>query len=191
MIGPYSCRWRPFFRVGLFRPFLRIRGGALSAKPSVRLRHDSRGTTHLAFWGSSTSRSLRLRNLHLFARMNRGNLPTERSTWRANIAVNAANVGLRDQCSIASGTPCIIALGTMVHVSILLWYYWAHTLIDYVRRIPHSVCTLEVELNGPLYYWILGALGTAGARPHQLTLRGSIFLLGHEKSKRKLIPAGN
>ena len=47
------------------------------------------------------------------------------------------------------------------------FYDWAHGQSDAIERITHSVCTLEFDVNRPLYDWYLDALGVAEPRNHQ------------------------
>ena len=55
-------------------------------------------------------------------------------------------------------------------------YDWAHGQVDAIEGVTHSICTLEFDVNRPLYDWYLDALGIeepppaptgAKSRPHQ------------------------
>ena len=46
-------------------------------------------------------------------------------------------------------------------------YDWAHGQGDAIEGITHSVCTLEFDVNRPLYDWYLDAIGIAEPRNHQ------------------------
>lgn len=47
------------------------------------------------------------------------------------------------------------------------FYDWAHGQSDAIEGITHSVCTLEFDVNRPLYDWYLDAVGVAEPRNHQ------------------------
>ena len=47
------------------------------------------------------------------------------------------------------------------------FYDWAHGQSDAIEGITHSVCTLEFDVNRPLYDWYLDAVGIAEPRNHQ------------------------
>ena len=46
-------------------------------------------------------------------------------------------------------------------------YDWAHGQGDAIEGVTHSVCTLEFDVNRPLYDWYLDAIGIAEPRNHQ------------------------
>lgn len=46
-------------------------------------------------------------------------------------------------------------------------YDWAHGQVDAIEGITHSICTLEFDVNRPLYDWYLDAIGIAEPRNHQ------------------------
>ncbi len=46
-------------------------------------------------------------------------------------------------------------------------YDWAHGQGDAIEGITHSICTLEFDVNRPLYDWYLDAIGVAEPRNHQ------------------------
>ncbi len=64
-------------------------------------------------------------------------------------------------------------------------YDWAHGQEDAIEGITHSVCTLEFDVNRPLYDWYLDAIGIPEPRPHQYEF--ARFNLDYTvMSKRKL-----
>ena len=73
-------------------------------------------------------------------------------------------------------------------------YDWAHGQGDAIEGVTHSVCTLEFDVNRPLYDWYLDAIGIgepppastgAASRPHQYEF--ARFNLDYTvTSKRKL-----
>src|SRR6266481_2325384 len=127
-------------------------------------------------------------NLDLFSRMKAGDFPDGARTLRAKIDVNAANVWLRD--------PVLYRIRHASHHRtgdkwcIYPMYDWAHTLSDYIEGITHSICTLEFEVHGPLYNWILDALELLEPRPHQYEF-ARLNLTYAVVSKRKLIQLVN
>ena len=46
-------------------------------------------------------------------------------------------------------------------------YDWAHGQGDAIEGITHSICTLEFDVNRPLYDWFLDAIGIPEPRNHQ------------------------
>jgi glutaminyl-tRNA synthetase len=64
-------------------------------------------------------------------------------------------------------------------------YDWAHGQGDAVEGVTHSICTLEFDVNRPLYDWYLDALGFPEPRNHQYEF--ARFNLDYTvMSKRKL-----
>ena len=51
--------------------------------------------------------------------------------------------------------------------SIYPLYDWAHGQGDALEGITHSICTLEFDVNRPLYDWYLDAIGVPEPRNHQ------------------------
>ncbi|MEM0962232.1 MAG: glutamine--tRNA ligase/YqeY domain fusion protein [Bacteroidota bacterium] len=46
-------------------------------------------------------------------------------------------------------------------------YDWAHGQGDAIEGVTHSICTLEFDVNRPLYDWYLDAIGLPEPRNHQ------------------------
>ena len=64
-------------------------------------------------------------------------------------------------------------------------YDWAHGQGDAIEGVTHSVCTLEFDVNRPLYDWYLDAIGVPEPRNHQYEF--ARFNLDYTvMSKRKL-----
>jgi glutaminyl-tRNA synthetase len=64
-------------------------------------------------------------------------------------------------------------------------YDWAHGQEDAIEGVSHSICTLEFDVNRPLYDWYLDAIGIEEPRPHQYEF--ARFNLDYTvMSKRKL-----
>ena len=65
------------------------------------------------------------------------------------------------------------------------FYDWAHGQGDAIEGVTHSVCTLEFDVNRPLYDWYLDAIGIAEPRNRQYEF--ARFNLDYTvTSKRKL-----
>jgi glutaminyl-tRNA synthetase len=62
-------------------------------------------------------------------------------------------------------------------------YDWAHGLSDSIEGITHSICTLEFEINRPLYDWFLDALDAY--HPQQIEF-ARLNLSNTVMSKRRL-----
>ena len=66
------------------------------------------------------------------------------------------------------------------------FYDWAHGQSDAIEGITHSICTLEFDVNRPLYNWYLDAIGVPEPRNHQYEF--ARFNLDYTvMSKRKLL----
>ncbi len=66
------------------------------------------------------------------------------------------------------------------------FYDWAHGQSDAIEGITHSICTLEFDVNRPLYNWYLDAIGVLEPRNHQYEF--ARFNLDYTvMSKRKLL----
>ncbi|GAB5534207.1 MAG: glutamine--tRNA ligase/YqeY domain fusion protein [Rubricoccaceae bacterium] len=64
-------------------------------------------------------------------------------------------------------------------------YDWAHGQGDAIEGVTHSICTLEFDVNRPLYDWYLNAIGVPEPRNHQFEF--ARFNLDYTiTSKRKL-----
>ena len=64
-------------------------------------------------------------------------------------------------------------------------YDWAHGQGDAIEGVTHSICTLEFDVNRPLYNWYLDAIGIPEPRNHQYEF--ARFNLDYTvTSKRKL-----
>jgi glutaminyl-tRNA synthetase len=122
-------------------------------------------------------------NLDLFRRMRAGEFPDGARVLRAKIDMAAPNLVMRD--------PTLYRIKRATHHRtgdawcIYPMYDFAHCLSDAIEGITHSICTLEFEINRPLYDWVLENVD-APARPHQYEfarLNITYTLL----SKRKLL----
>jgi glutaminyl-tRNA synthetase len=95
-------------------------------------------------------------NLDLFERMKAGEFPDGTHVLRAKIDLAAPNMKMRD--------PLIYRIRHTPHYRrgdawcVYPLYDFTHCISDSIEGITHSVCTLEFEVNRPLYDWILDAL---------------------------------
>ena len=132
-------------------------------------------------------------SLRLLDEMRRGEHPDGSHVLRARIDMAHPNMKMRD--------PLMYRIRRDAHHyrtgdewAIYPLYDWAHGQGDAVEGITHSVCTLEFDVNRPLYDWYLDALGiaepppaahAAKSRPHQYEF--ARFNLDYTvMSKRKL-----
>lgn len=121
-------------------------------------------------------------NLDLFKRMNDGEFPDGVHVLRAKIDMAAPNMKMRD--------PIIYRIRHAEHHRtgdkwcIYPMYDFAHCLSDSLEGITHSICTLEFEINRPLYDWYLDQLGVY--HPQQIEF-ARLNLTHTVMSKRKLL----
>ncbi|NQT95205.1 MAG: glutamine--tRNA ligase/YqeY domain fusion protein [Candidatus Omnitrophica bacterium] len=122
------------------------------------------------------------KNLDLFNRMKSGEFPDGSRTLRAKINMQSPNMVMRDPVLYR-------VLHSSHHKTGSKWciypmYDFAHCISDSIERITHSICTLEFEINRPLYDWILDELGVH----HPQQIEFARLNLGHTiLSKRKLM----
>ncbi len=122
-------------------------------------------------------------NLDLFHRMRAGEFPDGARVLRAKIDMAAPNIVLRD--------PTLYRIKRATHHRtgdawcIYPMYDFAHCLSDAIEGITHSICTLEFEINRPLYDWVIDNVD-APARPRQYEF-ARLNLTYTVISKRKLL----
>ena len=122
-------------------------------------------------------------NLDLFRRMRAGEFPDGARVLRAKIDMAAPNIVLRD--------PTLYRIKRATHHRtgdawcIYPMYDFAHCLSDAIEGITHSICTLEFEINRPLYDWVIDNVD-APARPRQYEF-ARLNLTYTVISKRKLL----
>ena len=129
-------------------------------------------------------------NLRLFGEMRRGEHPDGAHVLRARIetehgAMAHPNMKLRD--------PLMYRIRRGAHHyrhgtewPIYPFYDWAHGQSDAIEGVTHSVCTLEFDVNRPLYDWYLDAVGVPEPRNHQYEF-ARLNLDYTVMSKRKLL----
>ncbi|MGP1346711.1 MAG: glutamine--tRNA ligase/YqeY domain fusion protein [Phycisphaerales bacterium] len=92
-------------------------------------------------------------NLDLFERMRTGEFPDGAKTLRAKIDMASPNIVMRDPVMYRIVNKHHHRTGNAWHI--YPSYDWAHGLEDSIEGITHSLCTLEFEINRPLYDWFI------------------------------------
>jgi glutaminyl-tRNA synthetase len=121
-------------------------------------------------------------SLDLFDRMKAGEFAEGAYTLRAKIDMAHSNMKMRD--------PLLYRIRKMPHHrtgdtwNIYPFYDYAHGQSDAIEGITHSLCTLEFEVNRPLYDWFIQNLPVP-CEPHQ-TEFARLNLTYTVMSKRKL-----
>jgi len=122
-------------------------------------------------------------NLELFERMRRGEFADGEHVLRAKIDMASPNLLMRD--------PVLYRIRKVEHHRtgnrwcIYPMYDFTHCLSDAIEGITHSICTLEFEVNRPLYDWVLDNV-SAPCHPQQIEF-ARLNLSYTVLSKRKLI----
>jgi glutaminyl-tRNA synthetase len=122
-------------------------------------------------------------SLDLFERMRHGEFEDGAYTLRAKIDMAHPNMKMRD--------PLMYRIRHAEHHrtgnewKIYPMYDWAHGLSDAIEGITHSICTLEFEVNRPLYDWFIEAVRGI-SRPKQIEF-ARLNLEYTVMSKRKLL----
>ncbi len=122
-------------------------------------------------------------NLDLLRRMRAGEFPDGARVLRAKIDMASPNMVMRD--------PTLYRIKRATHHRtgdawcIYPMYDFAHCLSDAIEGITHSICTLEFEINRPLYDWVLDHV-SAPSRPRQYEF-ARLNLTHTVLSKRRLL----
>lgn len=122
-------------------------------------------------------------NLDLFQRMCAGEFDDGAHVLRAKIDMASPNVVMRD--------PVLYRIRKVPHHRtgnkwcIYPMYDFTHCISDALEGITHSICTLEFEINRPLYDWVLDNV-SAPCHPKQIEF-ARLNLSYTVLSKRKLI----
>jgi glutaminyl-tRNA synthetase len=122
-------------------------------------------------------------SLDLFARMRAGEFPDGAYTLRAKIDMSHANMKMRD--------PLLYRIKHHHHHRtgdtwcIYPFYDFTHGQSDAIEGITHSICTLEFDVNRPLYDWFIENLPVPH-RPRQYEF-ARLKLAYTIMSKRKLL----
>lgn len=124
-------------------------------------------------------------SLRLLDEMRRGLHDDGAHVLRAKIDMASPNMKLRDPLMyrIRRGVP---HYRRGLDWAIYPLYDWAHGQSDAIEGITHSLCTLEFDVNRPLYDWYLDALGIAKPRNRQYEF-ARLNLDYTVTSKRKLL----
>lgn len=121
-------------------------------------------------------------SLDLFERMRAGEFDDGKMVLRGKIDMSHPNMLMRD--------PVLYRIKRMHHIKtgdkwcIYPMYDFTHCISDALESITHSLCTLEFEVNRPLYDWVLDNLDIP-ARPRQYEF-SRLNLAYTITSKRKL-----
>jgi len=121
-------------------------------------------------------------NLDLLARMRAGEFADGEKVLRAKIDMAHSNMKMRD--------PIVYRIRHVHHHRtgnkwcIYPMYDFTHCLSDSIEGITHSICTLEFEVNRPLYDWFLNELDAY--HPQQIEF-ARLNLTYTVMSKRKLL----
>ena len=121
-------------------------------------------------------------NLDLFERMRAGEFEEGSRTLRAKIDMASPNLVMRD--------PVMYRILYATHHNtgdewcIYPMYDFTHCISDSIEGITHSLCSLEFEINRPLYDWFLDQLDIY--HPQQIEF-AKLYLTNTVLGKRKLI----
>jgi glutaminyl-tRNA synthetase len=142
-----------------------------------------RGTVKEAGVASPDRERPAAESLDLLERMKRGEFPEGAYTLRAKIDMAHPNMKMRD--------PLLYRIKRMPHQmtgdtwNIYPMYDYAHGQSDAIEGITHSICTLEFEVNRPLYDWFIENLPVP-YKPQQIEM-ARLNLTYTIMSKRKLL----
>jgi glutaminyl-tRNA synthetase len=121
-------------------------------------------------------------SLEQFRKMKAGEYADGQMVLRAKIDMSHPNMLMRD--------PVLYRIRRLHHIRtgdkwcIYPMYDFTHCISDALENITHSLCTLEFEVNRPLYDWVLDHID-APARPQQIEF-SRLNLAYTITSKRKL-----
>ncbi|GAA0201721.1 glutamine--tRNA ligase [Kangiella japonica] len=121
-------------------------------------------------------------SLELFRNMKAGKYADGQMVLRAKIDMAHPNMLMRD--------PVLYRIRRLHHIRtgdkwcIYPMYDFTHCISDSIEYITHSLCTLEFEVNRPLYDWVLDNI-SAPSRPQQIEF-SRLNLAYTITSKRKL-----
>ena len=144
---------------------------------------EMRGTVKKAGRSSPDRDRPAAESLDLLERMKNGEFEEGTYTLRAKIDMAHANMKMRD--------PLLYRIKRMSHHrtgdawNIYPMYDFAHGQSDAIEGITHSICTLEFEVNRPLYDWFIDNLPVPH-KPQQIEM-ARLNLTYTVMSKRKLL----
>ncbi len=129
-------------------------------------------------------------NLDLLRRMKAGEFEDGAKVLRAKIDMAHANMKLRD--------PLMYRIKHAHHWRtgddwcLYPMYDWAHGQCDALEGITHSLCTLEFEVNRPLYDWFLEQLPVdAPPRQTEMARLNLSYTLLSKRKLRRLVEEGH
>jgi glutaminyl-tRNA synthetase len=121
-------------------------------------------------------------SLDLFARMKDGEFAEGQYTLRAKIDMGHSNMKMRDPLLYRIRHKAHHRTGDAWHI--YPFYDYTHGQSDAIEGITHSLCTLEFQVNRPLYDWFIQNLPVPH-EPHQFEF-ARLNLSYTVMSKRKL-----
>ncbi len=122
-------------------------------------------------------------SLDLLERMKSGEFPEGKYTLRAKIDMAHPNMKMRDPLLYRIRHIAHHRTGDRWHIYPM--YDFAHGQSDAIEGITHSICTLEFEVNRPLYDWFIANLPVPH-QPRQIEF-ARLNLTYTVMSKRKLL----
>ena len=180
-----------FERMYALAEFLIREGQAYVDSQSEREIRENRGTVMEPGRLSRFAERAPEESLELFRRMRAGEFPDGAHVLRARIDMASKNMLLRD--------PLLYRIRHAHHHRtgeewcIYPMYDFAHTVEDAIEGITHSLCTLEFDVNRPLYDWVaerwvehVRSEGGEPTRPRQIEF-ARLQLEYTVMSKRKLL----
>lgn len=124
-------------------------------------------------------------SLHLFDKMNTGEIAEGAMVLRAKIDMSSSNMHFRDPIMYR-------IINTRHHHrtgdkwKVYPMYDYAHGQSDFFEGVTHSICTLEFEVHRPLYDWFIDQLATTNYRPQQYEFN-RLNITYTVMSKRKML----
>ncbi len=158
------------------------KGLAYIDESSPEAMKEARGNFQVAGTESPYRNRPVAESLDLFERMRAGEFEDGKMVLRGKIDMSHPNMLMRD--------PVLYRIKRMHHIKtgdkwcIYPMYDFTHCISDALEEITHSLCTLEFEVNRPLYDWVLDNLDIP-ARPYQYEF-SRLNLAYTITSKRKL-----
>ncbi|MDD2390646.1 MAG: glutamine--tRNA ligase/YqeY domain fusion protein [Desulfobacterales bacterium] len=172
-----------FDRIYAFAIELIKKGKAYIDSSSADEIRENRGTLTEPGKDSPYRNRSVVENLDLFERMKNGEFEDGSQVLRAKIDMASPNFVMRD--------PVLYRIRKVSHHRtgdrwcIYPMYDFTHCLSDSIEGITHSICTLEFEINRPLYDWVLDQLDVL-CHPQQIEF-ARLNLSFTIMSKRKLL----
>ena len=129
-------------------------------------------------------------SLALLEQMRTGGMPDGGAVLRARIDMASPNMKLRDPIMYRVRNIPHHRTGDAWHIYPM--YDWAHGQSDAIEGVTHSTCSLEFDVNRPLYDWYLSHLPIEEPRPRQLEFgrMGLSYTVTTKRVLRALVEEG-